>query len=115
MRGRTYFIDGCNKRNCRSLEEKEREREREREREGALGEISMLVSACRKIVSATSRGGLCGFLFALREYLCDRFYSSFRPLLPAARRFFLFFRCPPIHRLRSLSLSLSPLLRPPVP
>jgi len=65
----------------------------------------MLVSACRKIVSATSRGGLCGFLFALREYLCDRFYSSFRPLLPAARRFFLFFRCPPIRRF-DLSLSL---------
>lgn len=35
-----------------------------------LGEISMLVSACRKIVSATS-AVLCGFLFALRTYLCE--------------------------------------------
>lgn len=47
--------------------------------ERPLGEISMLVSACRKIVSATS-AVLCGFLFALRTYLCERPSSSFRPL-----------------------------------
>lgn len=45
-----------------------------------LGEISMLVSACRKIVSATS-AVLCGFLFALRTYLCERPSSSFRSFL----------------------------------
>lgn len=48
--------------------------------ERPLGEISMLVSACRKIVSATS-AVLCGFLFALRTYLCEHPSSSFRPLL----------------------------------
>lgn len=47
--------------------------------ERLLGEISMLVSACRKIVSATS-AVLCGFLFALRTYLCECPSSSFRPL-----------------------------------
>lgn len=50
----------------------------------------MLVSACRKIVSATS-AVLCGFLFALRAYLCERLSSSsFRPLHPSFRRSFLF-------------------------
>lgn len=39
--------------------------------ERLLGEISMLVSACRKIVSSAS-AVLCGFLFALRTYLCER-------------------------------------------
>lgn len=51
----------------------------------------MLVSACRKIVSATS-AVLCGFLFALRTYLCERLSSSsFRPLLLSFHRSFLFF------------------------
>lgn len=51
----------------------------------------MLVSACRKIVSATS-AVLCGFLFALRTYLCERPSSSFRPvLLLSTSCLFLFF------------------------
>lgn len=70
-----------------------------------LGEISMLVSACRKIVSATS-AVLCGFLFALRAYLCERSSCSFRslllpsasssfsPLLPPYTSSFLLFLCP---------------------
>lgn len=64
-----YFIDGYTTKGRRFLGER------------PLGEISMLVSACREIVSATS-AVLCGFLFALRTYLCERLSSSsFRPLL----------------------------------
>lgn len=65
----------------------------------SLGEISMLVSASRKIVSAAS-AALCGFLFTLRTYLCERPSSSYPPTMveswrgdPTQGRFERFLLC----------------------
>lgn len=67
-----------------------------------LGEISMLVSACRKIVSAAT-AVLCEFLFALRTYLCERT----PPPLSFFLSFFLLRRRHHRHRSSSCSSSSS--------